>query len=150
MAMRSAAGWAALVLTAAGLAACGTMRDRLVQSDPLCETTPYEIYFEADSAELSDTARTMLAEAARVSRGCRVERVEVVGLADAPGAPQVNLELSARRAQAVAQALAAAGLPQAEFRLAAAGEAGAVAADGARLPLRRRADVILHLAPPAP
>ena len=71
--------------------------------------------------------------------------IEVLGLADAAGAPGVNLELSKRRAQSVAAALAANGLPTAEFQVAAGGQDGAVTADG-KAPLRRRADVTLHLA----
>ena len=70
----------------------------------------------------------------------------MLGLADATGEAQANLELSKRRAQSVSQALADAGLPAAEFKVSAAGQAGALTNDG-RAPLRRRTDVIFHLAP---
>ena len=39
-----------------------------------------------------------------------------MGLADAAGEPDANLELPKRRAQSVTAALAAAGLPAAEFQ----------------------------------
>jgi hypothetical protein len=48
----------------------------------------------------------------------------------------------------VTAALASARLPAAEFRVAAAGEAGALTPDGKAAPLRRRADVVLHMAQP--
>ena len=38
-----------------------------------------------------------------------------------------------------------AGLPAAEFRVAAAGETGSATADGSTTPLRRRADVVLRM-----
>jgi len=47
----------------------------------------------------------------------------------------------------VTAALSAAGLPAGEFKLSAAGEAGAVTSSGKARPLRRRVDVVLHLAP---
>jgi outer membrane protein OmpA-like peptidoglycan-associated protein len=74
-----------------------------------------------------------------------VASVDVLGLSDAVGAADANLELSKRRAQSVTAALTAAGLPAGEFRVGAAGQAGAVTADGKARPLRRRVDVVLHL-----
>ena len=69
-----------------------------------------------------------------------------MGLADANGGPAAALELSRRRADAVSAALAANGLPPAEFRVAAAGQAGAVTQDGEKTPLRRRVDVTVRFA----
>jgi outer membrane protein OmpA-like peptidoglycan-associated protein len=77
-----------------------------------------------------------------------VSSVEVLGLADAVGAPGANFELSKRRADAVASVLSVNGLPAADYKLAAAGQAGAVATDGTARPLRRRADITLHLSGP--
>lgn len=131
------------------LAGCQTVRDardRLVKAPPRCEDQTVQIYFEPDQAEVTPESRRVIAEAASLARGCTVARVTVLGLADAEGEPGANMELSKRRAQSVTAALVAARLPAAEFRVSAAGQAGATTADGKTAPLRRRADVVLHMA----
>jgi outer membrane protein OmpA-like peptidoglycan-associated protein len=107
-----------------------------------------QIYFEPDSAVVTDEGRAVLAQAAQAARGCAVKDVKVLGLADAVGAPDANLQLSRRRADAVTAALAATGLPAAEFEVAGAGQAGAVTPTGEAQPLRRRADVVVYLERP--
>ena len=139
-------GYAAVLAVA--LSGCSTMektREAIVRGPQLCTDQTAQIYFDADSADLTREGRAVIAAAANSAKGCKVERVDVMGLADATGAPAANLELSKRRAQSVTAALAAAGLPAAEFHVAAAGQAGAVTAEGAASPVRRRADVILRL-----
>jgi outer membrane protein OmpA-like peptidoglycan-associated protein len=122
---------------------------QLVKAPAHCVDQAVQIYFDADSAELTREGRMVIHQAAGAAAGCRVASVEVIGLADAQGAPNANLELSKRRAAAVAAVLEADGLPAAEFKVGAAGQAGAVTPEGKAAPLRRRADVILHLAPKA-
>jgi outer membrane protein OmpA-like peptidoglycan-associated protein len=139
-----------MAIAAVALAGCTTVRnarDRIVQAPTRCEDQTVQVYFEADSAEVTREGRAVIAEAAAGARSCTVGSVEVLGLADAVGAPAANMELSRRRAQSVTAALAAAGLPAAEFQVAAAGQAGSVTADGQTAPLRRRADIVLHLKP---
>lgn len=139
-----------IVATAAlaALAGCTTLenaRDAIVRPASACVDQTVQVYFEPDSAEVTDEGRAVIRQAAEQARGCTVRRIDVVGLADATGAPDANLELSGRRASAVTAALSASGLPTAQVHMAAAGQAGAVTADGAAAPLRRRADVILRL-----
>lgn len=132
------------------LGGCQTMqsaRERLVKAPPHCVDQTVQIYFAPDQAELTPEGRMVIGQAASAARSCKVTAVEVLGLADAAGAPGANLELSRRRAQSVAAALSANGLPVADFKVAAAGQAGAITADGKAAPLRRRADVTLRLAP---
>jgi outer membrane protein OmpA-like peptidoglycan-associated protein len=134
-----------------GLEACSTMqptRDRIVKAPPACADQTVQIYFESRSAEVTKEGRAVLNTAARDSKACKVTAVDVLGLSDAvSGTPDDNLELSKKRAEAVTQALNAAGLPLAEFKVAAAGEAGATNASGDQRPLRRRADIVLHMSP---
>jgi outer membrane protein OmpA-like peptidoglycan-associated protein len=137
---------AVAVLGASGCATVQQARARLVREAPRCVDQTAEIYFAADQAELTPEGRMVISQAA-AARGCKVTSVEVLGLADGAGQPGANLELSRRRAQSVAAALAANGLPAADFKVAAAGQAGAVTAAGQAAPLRRRADIALHLAP---
>jgi peptidoglycan-associated lipoprotein len=142
---------ATVVLMLLGLGACSTMqptRDRIVKATPTCVDETVQIYFESFSSEVTKEGRAVLNAAARDSKACRVTSVDVLGLADAVGGtPGDNLELSKKRAQAVTAALTAAGLPAAEFKVAAAGEAGATNSSGEPRPLRRRADIVLHLSP---
>jgi len=128
------------------LAGCTTARPKAYVTAPArCADQVVQIYFEPQVAEITPEGRAVIAAAASQARGCKVTAVDVTGLADAVGAPDANLELSKRRAQSVAAALASAGLPPATFNLAAAGEQGAVTADGKARPLRRRVDVALRL-----
>lgn len=123
-------------------------RDRIVKPQARCANLTVQVYFEADSAELTSDGRAVLQAAAAQAKACKVDGVSVVGLADAAGAPQANLALSARRADAVTRALTATGLPAAEFDKTAVGQQGAVTAAGDTRPLRRRADVTLKLSNP--
>lgn len=138
----------AAALTGGLLAGCSTItRDQIVKAPASCEDMTVQIYFEPDSAEVTKEGEAVLRTAAAAARNCKVDRVRVLGLADAAGAPAANLELSKRRAAAVTAALAATGLPAAEFDLAAAGQSGAVTPAGAQ-PLRRRADISVELSAP--
>jgi peptidoglycan-associated lipoprotein len=135
---------------AVGLSGCGTLRgarDRIVKASPRCVDQTVQIYFEPESAEVTKEGRAVLAAAAAQAKPCRVTGVDVLGLADSSGTAGANLDLSKRRAQSVTGALVAAGLPAGEFKVAGAGQSGAVTSDGKAAPLRRRADVVLHLAP---
>jgi peptidoglycan-associated lipoprotein len=132
-------------LAMGGCAAVGG-RDRIVEAPAACGDIAAQIYFEPNSAELTTEAATLIARAATQAQGCRVDQIRVVGLADAAGAPAANLELSKRRAAAVTAALAANGLPAAEFVLEAVGQDGAVTPEGTA-PLRRRADILIAAKP---
>lgn len=140
----------AVVLLSTGLAvaACSSAprgRDRIVSTPQRCQDQTVQIYFEGESAEVTRESGAVIRQAAATAAGCLVKSVSVLGLADAAGEPGANMELSKRRAQSVTAALASAGLPEAEFRVSAAGQTGAITADGRTAPLRRRADVVLHL-----
>ena len=102
--------------------------------------------FEPRSSDVTPEGASVIKAAADTVRGCRIATIDVLGLSDAVGAPGANLELSQKRAQSVSKALVAAGLPEADMHLAAAGAAGAVTDSGKARPLRRRVDVTLHIA----
>ena len=91
----------------------------------------------------------MVDTTARRLKRCDVTGIDVVGLADAPGGPEINLPLSKARAEAVTALLGRRGFKDLEFRVAAAGDAGAQTASGEARPLRRRVDVTFHVSPPA-
>lgn len=148
MQMTAASVAVAAVLGSAGCATVQQARARLVRAPARCVDQTVAIYFAPDQAELTPEGRMVIAQAASTARACKVTSIEVLGLADSAGQPGANLELSRKRAQSVTAALTANGLPAADFKMTAAGQAGATTAGGQAAPLRRRADVTLHLAPP--
>ena len=149
--MRQTTAIAAGLVLAVGLSSCASIRsarDRIVRAPKVCQDMSMPVYFEPNQAEITREGRRAIAAGAAESRGCRVDAVRVLGLADAAGEPAANLELSKRRAASVADAILKAGLPAAEFEVAAAGQAGSVNQDGQQAPVRRRADITLKLSKP--
>ncbi|KRA56189.1 flagellar motor protein MotB [Caulobacter sp. Root655] len=143
------------IVVAAGLVAgCASSpwpksRSQIVTTAPACEDFAVQIYFERDSAEVTSEARSVLKSAEALTKGCKVDSVRVLGLADAVGASDVNLALSKKRATAVTGALAKVGFRDVEFDVAAAGDTGSITGSGEARPLRRRADVKFDLAAPS-
>ena len=142
-------------LTAVGalmaLAGCTTGRHYagpLIAAPPACADIAFPIYFEPGSAAVTREAEQMIASARRRSAGCHVSGVDVIGLADAAGAPGANLALSEHRADAVTRALGRNGFSAAPVRVDAAGAANARAANGEVAPVRRRADVTIRMTAP--
>jgi peptidoglycan-associated lipoprotein len=138
-----------VAVVALGGCAMGARRS-MVRAEPVCRDVSVPIYFDAGASRLTRDGRRVIAMAAADARGCSVDKVQVMGLADAEGEAAANLELSKARAASVSDALVRAKLPPAEFDVAAAGQAGAVTKAGAAQPLRRRADVVLKLSAPKP
>jgi peptidoglycan-associated lipoprotein len=126
-----------------GLTACAGMTPGKPMGFAPCDDVRVAIYFEPNVAEISREARAVLKGAADQARGCHVDGVDVMGLADAVGAADANLTLSEQRAAAVTKTLTGLGLTQ--ITVGAAGDAGAVTGTGASAPLRRRADVVVKL-----
>jgi outer membrane protein OmpA-like peptidoglycan-associated protein len=135
------------LVLAVGLSSCSSMksgRDRIVRAPKVCQDITIPVYFEPNQAEITREGRRVIVAEAAQAKGCSVDTVRVLGLADAAGDPAANLELSKRRAASVADAIQRAGLPAAEFEVAAAGQAGSVTSAG-QVPVRRRADITLKL-----
>ena len=140
----------ALGLTVAGCAATGGYKQRsdLVSDPSTCADKRFEVYFVPDRATLTDAARMAIGMTATQLQGCQIKHVKVTGLADArSGTAAANLSISERRARAVAEALAGAGLPAPAFDIEAAGADGAVVG-GVNDPLRRRTEVLIEVVAP--
>jgi outer membrane protein OmpA-like peptidoglycan-associated protein len=135
----------------ASLSACasgrGPAREAIVATPSDCKPQTFEVYFAEGEARLTGTARQVIGMTATHLQGCDIQRVQVIGLADASGPASLNQNLSQRRATAVAEALAAAGWPTPVFEVAAAGGQGATVAPGVSEPLRRRTEVMVTAAP---
>ena len=139
-----------------GLAGCQTAKPPalarkgpLIQSASTCADFTQPLYFEAGEARVTQPADRLLNLAAARSRGCAVTGVAIVGLSDSPGDTASNLALSQRRADAVKAALHRHGFDKVEIKTAAAGDTGARTTAGQAKPVRRRADITFHLAPPS-
>ncbi len=74
------------------------------------------VYFESGSATLDATARGMLAKLAGELAG-GTKRVAISGYTDRHGDYAANVDLAKRRAQAVRDALAAGGVPDARLQM---------------------------------
>lgn len=156
--MRMAATLTVLAAAATALGACAqvdsgvrriTGRSAAVTA-PVCRDFTFPLYFQTGSDQLTpDGVKVIDNYSARV-RACPVAELRVTGLADSEGGAAANLELSQRRATAVAGVLSARGYPTPTFDVAASGDAGATTAGGRTEPLRRRAEVSVRFAAPAP
>ena len=137
----------AVALAVAGCAERPWSWGDLVAEPSPCGPQRFDVYFRQGEAALTDAALHAISLTATQLQGCDIRRVQVVGLADATGGADANLDLSERRAVAVTEALAAAGWPAPAFSLVAAGESGSTTAGGAAEPMRRRTEVLVEAAP---
>jgi len=77
---------------------------------PSGSTNPHIVFFTADSAQLDDTAKNVIADAAVAAQRSPGTPVVVAGFADPSGGPTYNRTLSDARAQMVAETLRNAGV----------------------------------------
>jgi outer membrane protein OmpA-like peptidoglycan-associated protein len=137
-------------LAAAALGGCShmPMHHPKVLEQSACNDTTVSLYFEPGSDAVAGIGRRIIAETAKRLKGCPVRELNLVGLADAGGTPEANLEISKRRAEHVRDAFIASGLPVERFTLSASGEEGAVRPSGVVEPVRRRVNVTVVMQRP--
>ena len=82
----------------------------------------FVVFFELWSANIDDSAKSVIAAAAEAARQDADARVVVTGFADPAGSAQANLYLSLTRAQVVVDGLAQGGIKPERLRLSARGE----------------------------
>jgi len=140
-----------LVAASSLIAGCETMNsrphiDHAASQRVVCTDTPFTIYFERGSDQLTATARQAIAYAAAQVKGCKLGEVEVLGLSGAEGQQPQNLELARRRANVVAQALTGAGLPSPVYDVQALGTLGS-RYRGRTVPVSHKTEVVIHASP---
>jgi peptidoglycan-associated lipoprotein len=81
-----------------------------------------DVQFDFNQAELRSSEANRVAELAAYLKQNPAFHVELEGFADPRGPQAYNIELSARRVNAVRDALIAAGVPQEQIRVGAYGE----------------------------
>jgi outer membrane protein OmpA-like peptidoglycan-associated protein len=111
---------------------------------PVAAARTYLVFFDWSKADLTDRARQIIGEAAS-ARGTGVTRIEVNGFTDRSGPADYNMQLSIRRANAVAAELVRRGVPRNEIVTRGFGEENNLVptADGVREPQNRRVEIIL-------
>ena len=142
---------AALLGAAVALFACTTAHKdtasgNLIVSTTACADFSFSIYFERGSTHLNHEANDLLAAAAARARNCEVKGIDVIGIADQPGSPEVNAELSKARTHVVTRALRRHGFP--DFHFAPTdGTSGSQTTTAVASPFRRRVEVNFPLVP---
>lgn len=108
--------------------------------------TQFQIYFDFDSAALNSEAQSVVGVISDAHDEYNPATVIVVGHTDSAGPSDYNIMLSQRRAEAVYNALAAQGIPQADMRVEAYGEERPriERPDGTREESNRRVDVLFE------
>ena len=98
------------------------------------------------SANLTDRARQIVAEAAQASTHVSYTRIEVNGYTDLSGTAQYNQGLSVRRANTVAAELVRDGVPRTAINIQGFGESHPLVptAKGVREPQNRRVEIIIR------
>jgi OOP family OmpA-OmpF porin len=104
------------------------------------------VFFDFNRADLTDRARSVIAEAANAARTTETTRIEVSGHTDTVGSAQYNQGLSMRRAESVAAELERRGIPRNQMVLQAFGFTRLLVPTGpnVREPQNRRVEIVLR------
>ena len=113
---------------------------------PVAEARTYLVFFDWDSATLSNRARSIIRDAAANAARVQTTRIEVSGHADLSGKRPYNQRLSARRAEVVAAELVKEGVQKDAITIRAFGDSKPLVptGPGVREPQNRRVEIILN------
>jgi outer membrane protein OmpA-like peptidoglycan-associated protein len=134
------------------LSACVTPTPAKVAAptSSLTHCTPQKMvfYFGSWETALNELAQKEITMVQSKLAGCSIDSVQIVGMAGAPGDVEANMDVSRKRAETVADALAAGGWPRDRIAIEVRGEEGSTTADGLIKPMRRRAEVSVAASAP--
>lgn len=107
------------------------------------QPSPRLLFYDYDSAALTDQHRAILADLLEMHRAGLAARFSVEGHSDTAHTDEDSLAVSRRRAWAVHDYLVEAGVPAAAIRVSYHGEARpmVVTEDGVREPINRRVEI---------
>lgn len=108
-----------------------------------CQSGPFIVFFEWDSADVTPAAADILDNAVSAYANCGTAKVMLAGHADKSGSPSYNVGLSERRNGATNQYLTSHGIPAGVISSEAFGEGRprVETADGVRELQNRRVEV---------
>jgi outer membrane protein OmpA-like peptidoglycan-associated protein len=108
------------------------------------------VFFSLGSAQITPEARNAIREAVADARQHSLARIQVTGHTDTLGTADANERLSWRRADAVAQEIAAQGVPRDQIDVVGRGETDPPVATGDNVsePLNRRVAINFTTSPP--
>ena len=111
----------------------------------------YRVFFAFDRANLTDADRQMIIQAVDDYHRTGTAQITATGHTDTSGSAAYNLELSQRRAEAVASELIRQGVPATDIVTIGRGEEDLLVptADGVREPRNRRVEIVIPQPPPA-
>jgi len=127
------------------IAGCSNMTDRTADAVS-CDFRFANIYYEEWEYELSAESQTVLEMFQDSYKGCQINKVEIIGMADAVGDEKNNMKISQQRAEIIADALAANGWDRSKFDIVAIGQRGAET-QAAKKTIRRRALISVEASP---
>jgi len=112
---------------------------------PANDPALYMVFFDFDKSDLSPEARGIVANAAKAIAAGHLAKIKIDGYTDTSGTDRYNLNLSARRGEAVRQELVRDGVPPDTISIEGKGEANPLqkTSDGVREPQNRRATIDL-------
>jgi peptidoglycan-associated lipoprotein len=141
--LRLAGAALALALAAGCTPPAATTPAMSTAEDPELAGAWYEVYFETGSFALNPRGDRIVRRVALVVANAGPTEVTVIGRTDRVGAPPENMALARERADAVRDALIAAGVPAATIRTTWTGEAlqAVPTADQEAEPLNRVVDI---------
>lgn len=105
----------------------------------------FMVFFDHDSSRLDNAANATIAQAVAEFHNTGSTRIDVTGHTDTTGNAQYNLALSQRRAQAVADALAALGVPGSAVGIYGVGENDQLVPTGDNVHERQNRRVFIYL-----
>ena len=140
------------VILCAFLGACAspTASKVAAPSTTLTNCMPQKMvfYFGSWETALNELSQKEIRMVQSKLTGCSIDSVQIIGMAGAPGDVEANMDVSRKRAEIVADALAAGGWPRDRFTIEVHGEEGSTTADGLIKPMRRRAEVSVAASAP--
>jgi len=134
---------AGLALSACAASDDGALKTAEAQSSP--KLNKFEIFFDPDLSEISETAAKILHEAANSAKQSNSNGITLSVHSVAAGWDANSQALSERRAEAVKAELIKDGVPSAEITSVDIAHAQLTPTDdGVREPLNRRTEITLH------
>ena len=109
-----------------------------VLAAPSCHDRTFPVYFASGERELDEQAESVIERVVTEAESCTLAAIEVESHSDASGSENVNMLVSQDRANAVLDAILAAGISADTVSIKAIGEGDAITEGNLMVPMNRR------------